>query len=182
MRDLKAELTGEPRTFTLKEDAVPSVFAFSEQKKKRKSSETRAAKRARKELICSLESQPSSPAEHQPSPPAEHQPSFVEPHTSPAELQLPPPDIDDQVPCSSQASYDTEESTDDECLTEQELDVSYVVEEDEENENNRPDFNMMFVTRDQIKPMFGRCVQCGSQANVFKWGNRICFDPMYCRA
>ena len=34
VRDLKAELTGAPRTFMLKVDAVPSVFAFSEQKKK----------------------------------------------------------------------------------------------------------------------------------------------------
>ena len=42
-------------SYNLKEDAVPTIFPFSKSKRKRNSSEIRAARRVKKELISQIE-------------------------------------------------------------------------------------------------------------------------------
>ena len=69
-----------------------------------------------------------------------------------------------------------EETDEDEFVSEHEHDTSYVMgSEDEEEENDEcaaviktPDFDMMFVSWEQIKPLFSHCIRCGSPANISK--------------
>ena len=66
------------------------------------------------------------------------------------------------------------EETEDEFLSEPEHDTSHVVGSEEELEEDNEylavtktsDFKMMFVSWEQIKPLFSRCIQCGSKANM----------------
>ena len=53
-RNIMAELMGS-KTYNLKEDDVPTIFPFSKSKRKRNSSEIRAARRVKKELISQIE-------------------------------------------------------------------------------------------------------------------------------
>ena len=53
-RDLKHELTGAKRTFSLKDDVIPTIFKFKKQPRKRKHSEERASKRSCKDLLSSI--------------------------------------------------------------------------------------------------------------------------------
>ena len=43
------------KSYNLKEDAVPTIFPFSKSKRKKNSSEIRAARRVKKELISQIE-------------------------------------------------------------------------------------------------------------------------------
>ena len=55
IEDLQAKYCGTPNSFKLKDDAVPSLFEFSKPRKRRQSSEKRAAKRSRQDIVTSIE-------------------------------------------------------------------------------------------------------------------------------
>ena len=92
--------------------------------------------------------------------------------------------VDDieQVPCSSKTITrvnvleETDETDEDEFVSEHEHDTSYVMGSEEEEEENdecvavikTPDFDMMFVSWEQIKPLFSYFIQSGSPANISK--------------
>ena len=148
-RDFKAELMNTPKRFKLKEDAVPSIFPFSQPKSKRNSSEMRVAKRAKAEIISTLESPPQVPSSSKKS----------DGQAIPAKVI---PDNIDEL----------EEPIEDDCVSEPDLDASYVIasEDDEEYlEISKPlDFEMIFVSWQKIKLLFSCCFQCGSNAHVTK--------------
>lgn len=148
-RDLQSELTGKSKQkFKLKEGAIPTIFPFSKPKRKRISSETRQNKRQMKDVIDSLKETTANVDEIQ------------------------------QLPCSSKSSIHrqefVEEIVGDEYEITSEHDTSYVPSEDEKDEENdeENDFNFMFVSWEQLKPLFNYCVHCGSTANITKRSTR----------
>ena len=109
----------------------------------------RVAKRAKTEIISTLESPPQVPSASKKS-------------DGQAILAKVIPDNIDEL----------EEPIEDDCVLEPDHDASYVIasEDDEEYlQISKPlDFEMIFVSWQNIKLLFSRCFQCGSNAHVTK--------------
>ena len=154
-RDLKHELTGSKRTYTLKRDAVPTIFDFKKRPPKRKLSLERASKRSRQETVSTIME------------------GLKDPEVAPAV------DSAEDPGCCSSKSVQMEETgefcqvpddLDVSISDESQLDKSFIVEDEEDQYDNVKfsDSQRLIVSWSMLKPMFSRCSQCGSTSKIQK--------------
>ena len=146
-RDLKHELAGAKRTYTLRDDAIPTIFNFKQQAPKRKLSDERAAKRCRKEIVSAImEVQEKVDAEKT------------------------VPRVEDSACCSSESVEMIPDDLDVSILDDAQLDESFTVEGDEEDNDEVKflDSERIIVNWNLLKPLFSHCSRCGSPSEIQK--------------
>ena len=152
-RNIMAELMVS-KSYNLKEDAVTTIFPFSKSKRKRISSEIRAARRVKEEFISQME------VENLPCSRKKADEMGNDDAEDPEEIE----GLEEKIEFEGESQPDTE------------VDAAYEIgsENDEDGMEEHLEiftpfeFDMVLVSWDKLKPLFIYCFQCGANAHV-RW-------------